>query len=169
MLICVQRFTPKLHGLAIGPAPHRVSRALRARNPGKFRKESGKGPKSAPRSLERDFRLFSDSFETPGRTLWALLGPCPRALFFPDSFRTLPGFRARRARETLCGAGPIASPWTGRLVRTCSETHKPLLLYCKEAMFSLILSAVHSYGAGLAAEFSSYSLSLTTHTPLIKG
>ena len=22
-----------------------------------------------------------DSFETPGRTLWALLGPCPRALF----------------------------------------------------------------------------------------
>ena len=54
------------------------------------------------------FGLFSDSFETSGRTLWALLGPCPGVLF-PDSFRTLPGFRARRARETLCGAGPIAN------------------------------------------------------------
>ena len=107
--------------VAIGPAPHRVSRALRARNPGRVRKESGKStpgqgpqkcPKSAPRSLERvrnlTFGLFSDSFETPRRTLWALLGPCPGVLF-PDSFRTLPGFRARRARETLCGAGPIAT------------------------------------------------------------
>ena len=28
--------------VAIGPAPHRVSRALRARNPGRVRKESGK-------------------------------------------------------------------------------------------------------------------------------
>ena len=51
--------------------------------------------------------IFSDSFETPGRTLWAFLGTCPGVLF-QDSFRTLPGFRARRAREILCGAGPIA-------------------------------------------------------------
>ena len=28
-------------------------------------------------------------------------------MLFRDSFRTLPGFRARRARETLCGAGPF--------------------------------------------------------------
>ena len=40
--------------VAIGPAPHRVSRALRARNPGRVQKESGKsspgqGPKSAQR------------------------------------------------------------------------------------------------------------------------
>ena len=45
-------------------------------------------------------------FETPGRTLSALLGPCPGVLF-TDSFRTLPGFWARRAQETLCGVGPI--------------------------------------------------------------
>ena len=30
-------------------------------------------------------------------------------MLFPDSFRTLPGFQARRALETLCGAGPIAT------------------------------------------------------------
>ena len=55
-----------------------------------------KGPKSAPRSLERVRKE-----------------------------RTLPGFRARRARETLCGAGPIAtlshlSPLNGQECRTSS-------------------------------------------------
>ena len=44
-------------------------------------------------SKELTFGLFLDSFETPGRTLSALLGPCPGVLF-PDSFRTLPGFQA---------------------------------------------------------------------------
>ena len=58
--------------------------------------------KESEKSLKSGFGLYSDSFETPGRTLWALLGPCPRVLF-PDSFRTL------RARETLCGAGPMAT------------------------------------------------------------
>ena len=41
--------------------------------------------------------LFSDSFDTSGRTvsgLWSRLG---------SSFRTRFGFRARRAREILCG------------------------------------------------------------------
>ena len=84
--------------VVIGPAPHRVSRALRARNPGRVRKESvervpGAGPqkcrKSAPRSLKRvrksGFTLFSDSFETPGRTLSALLGPCTGVLFSNSS------------------------------------------------------------------------------------
>ena len=109
-------------GFAIGPAPHRVSRA---RNPGRVRKESGKstpgqGPKSPERvrpgvsnesekSLKPDFWTLFGLFETPGRTLSGLLGPWP-GVVFPDSFRTLPGFRARRARETLCGAGPIAKP-----------------------------------------------------------
>ena len=75
---------PKETRLAIGPAPQGVSRALRARNPGRVRKESGKstpgqGPKSAQRvrpgvskesekSLKPDFwtlfGLFLDSFET---------------------------------------------------------------------------------------------------------
>ena len=107
---------------AIGPAPHRVSRALRARNPGRVRKESGgkNTPGQSPKCAERvapesqkrpkrvrtsGFRLFSDSFETPGRTLAALLGPCSGVLF-PDFFWTFPGFRARR---TLWEAGPIAT------------------------------------------------------------
>ena len=49
-----------------------------------------------PQSLKRvrrvqksGFRLFSDSFETPGRTLSGLLGPCTGVLF-RDAFR--PGF-----------------------------------------------------------------------------
>ena len=50
---------PFVHStFAIGPAPHRVSQALRARNPRRVRKEyPGAGPqkcrKSAPRSLKR--------------------------------------------------------------------------------------------------------------------
>ena len=43
--------------------------------------ESQKSPKRVRKS---GFRLFSDSFETPGRTLWALLGPFAGVLF-PDS------------------------------------------------------------------------------------
>ena len=70
------------------------SRALRARNPKRVRKESERvsqglrprgapeSPKSAPRSPKRvqkhSFGLFLDSFRTPGRTLrglWSSLGP----------------------------------------------------------------------------------------------
>ena len=128
----------------IGPVPHRVSRALRAQNPGRVRKKSGKsmpGPgrpqkcrKSAQKSPKRfrnsGFRLFSDSFETPGRTLSELLGPCPGVLF-PDSFRTLPRFRARRARETLWGAGPIATSaelWHFRWNGLCEEGQRGLFV-----------------------------------------
>ena len=106
---------PYLSAVVIGPGPHRVSRALRARNPGRVRKESRKSPpgvgsppqsgKSAPRSLQRvltPFGLFwvsgAHSFRTVGSRISRL---------FPDSFRTLLGLPARRARETLCGAGPI--------------------------------------------------------------
>ena len=86
----------------------------------------GQGPKSAeksaPRRPKRVQKLtesqaldseFLDSFGPPGRTLRHFWGPAPGY-----SFRTLFGlFRvlARRARETLWGAGPIATqipiPW----------------------------------------------------------
>ena len=47
-------FANRPSGLAIGPAPHRVSRALRARNPGRVRKESGKSaPGQGPTSPQR--------------------------------------------------------------------------------------------------------------------
>ena len=51
---------------------------------------SGPEPRKSPKRVRKDFRLFSDSFETPGRTLWALLGPCPGVLF-PDSFSNSSG------------------------------------------------------------------------------
>ena len=85
-----------------GPAWHRVSRALRARNPGRVRKESRKSPpggtprvpeesatesqKSPKRLRKSGFGLFSDSFETPGRTLRGLW-----AFRAGDSFGTLFG------------------------------------------------------------------------------
>ena len=109
-------------GIRIGPARHRASRALWARNPERVRKESRKStPGRDPQSPERvrpgvskesekspkpEIRTLSDSFETPGRTLSGLWGSRPGGLF-RDSFRTLSGFRARRAREALCRAGPI--------------------------------------------------------------
>ena len=52
------------------------------------------------------FGLFSDSFETPGALFRDSGGPALSGLF-RDSFRTLPGFWARRAQETLCRAGPL--------------------------------------------------------------
>ena len=87
--------------VAIGPAPHSVSRALRARNPGKVRKESGKStprarapkvPLSAPWSVKRVRKESQsqvlDSFRTLLRLRGALFrdfgGPGP-GLLFPDS------------------------------------------------------------------------------------
>ena len=84
---------------AIGPAPHRVSRALRARNLGRVRKESGEStpgqrPKSAQRVLlgvskESESQVL-DSFRTLSRLRGALFGhfqgPAPGY-----SFRTLLG------------------------------------------------------------------------------
>ena len=83
--------------------------------------------KSAPWSLERVrkesksplFRLFSDSFETPGRTLSGLLGSCPGVLF-PNSFRTLPGFRARRPGR----------PCVGRADRKTTRLRRPIEKMC---------------------------------------
>ena len=93
--------------VAIGPAP--------TGSPGpKTLEESEKSLERAPRNgtpkvprvQKSGFRLFLDSFETSGRTLSGLLGS-RSGLLFPDSSRTLPWFWARRARESLWGAGPI--------------------------------------------------------------
>ena len=110
--------------VAVGPAPQRVSRAIRARNPRRVRKESGKStPEQGPKSAERVRRRVSeesekspkesesqvlDSFRTLLRLRGALFhhfwGPAPGALSGLFS-----GFRARSARETLCRAGPTAN------------------------------------------------------------
>ena len=110
---------------AIGPAPHRVSRALRAREPRKSPKRvpkeyPGTGPqksrKSAPRSPKRvrkesKTRWLLDSFRTllglRGALFRDFWGPVP-GYSFGTLFGLFRGSRARRARETLCGAGPIA-------------------------------------------------------------
>ena len=98
----------------IAIAPHRVEGPGTPEESGKS--TPGQGPESAERVRPRVSKesekspkvMFSDSFETPGRTLSALSGPCPGVLFL-DFFRALPGFRAQRARETpVCGVGPIA-------------------------------------------------------------
>ena len=86
-------------GIAIGPAPHGApgrfgpetpeesekspERAPRVRAPKVPKECTPESRKSPKRVRKSDFRLFLDSFETPGRT-WALLGPCPGVLF-PDS------------------------------------------------------------------------------------
>ena len=89
---------------AIGPAPHRVSRALRAQNPGRVRKESGKstpgqGPKSAQRvrpgvskesekSLKSDFRTLFGLFRDSGAHSLGTFGTLPRGTLsglFSDS------------------------------------------------------------------------------------
>ena len=75
-----------------------------------MRPASQKSPKRVRKS---GFRLFWRSFKTLGRTLSALLEPCPGVLF-RESFWTLPGFRARRARETLCGRGRSQILWSFR-------------------------------------------------------
>ena len=89
--------------VAMGPAPHRVSRDLGARSPEKVRKESGKstleqGPKSAKRvrpgvskeskkSLKLDFRtLFGLFLRLQGALFRHFWGPAPGY-----SFRTLFG------------------------------------------------------------------------------
>ena len=88
-------------------SPERVPWGRAPKVPKECAPESQKSPKRVRKS---DFRLFLDSFETPGRTLSALLGPCPRVLL-PDSFRTLPGFRARRGRGDPVWGGADRNSW----------------------------------------------------------
>ena len=74
-----------------------VSRALRARNPKRVRKESERvsrpGEPQSPQCAavqKRSFGLVLDSFRTPWRTLWGLWGS-PGRDTLSDSFRTLLG------------------------------------------------------------------------------
>ena len=108
--------------LRSGPARHRVSRALRARNPGRVRKESRKSPpggtprapeecapesqKSPKRVQNLTFGLFSDSFETSGRTLRGLW------VFRPgDFFGTLFGlFRGSGPGDPVPGRETLLTP-----------------------------------------------------------
>ena len=109
---CCDRPRPPHRGLA-GPSgpeprksPKRVPQGRAPKVPKECAPESQKSPKKSPKVQ------VLDSFRTLSRLRGALFGhfwgPFPGVLF-PDSFRTLPGFRARRARESLCGAGPIAT------------------------------------------------------------
>ena len=88
---------------AIGPAPHRVSRTLRARNPGRVQKESekstpGQGPKSAQRVRPAVSKESEKSLKPDFRTLFGLFLRLRGALFghfwglaTGYSFRTLFG------------------------------------------------------------------------------
>ena len=69
-------------------SPERVPRGWAPKVPKECAPESRKSLKRVQKS---DFRLFSDSFETPGRTLWALLGPCPGGCSFRTLFRLFRG------------------------------------------------------------------------------
>ena len=86
----------------IGPAPHRVSRPFGPGTPEESEKESRKSPpECVPQSPERvRSGVSKESEKSESALLW-------------DSGSTLfglfQGFRARRARETLFGAGPILS------------------------------------------------------------
>ena len=79
-------------------------RAPRGRAPRVWKECALESQKSPKRVQKSGSRLFSDSFETPERSLLGLLGPFAEVLF-PDSFCTLPRFLGPK---TLCGAGPIA-------------------------------------------------------------
>ena len=63
-------------------SPERVPRGRAPKVPKECAPESQKSPKRVQKS---GFRLFSGSFGTPGRTLSALLGPCPGVLFRDSS------------------------------------------------------------------------------------
>ena len=118
-------------------SPERVPRYRAPKVPKECAPESQKSPKRVRKS---GFRLFSDSFETAGATLFRhFWGPFSGVLS-PHSFQTLPGCRARRARETLCGAGPIArlaivglhAPSTfflNELAQNYTHTYTPQLMW----------------------------------------
>ena len=84
-----------------GPEPQKSPKRVREGVPGPPAPASPRMPKERPGLPKESKKATSDFFWTPGRTLWAFWGsPGPEAPdTFSDSFRTLLGFRARRARE----------------------------------------------------------------------
>ena len=98
-------------------------------SPKRVWKEHSGAQKSPKRVQKSGFRLFSDSFQTPGRTLSRLLGPCPGVLF-PDFFWTLPVFPTIFARHhfsgpfwgaprKICNSIPPAIPYRFPLIMRC--------------------------------------------------
>ena len=79
-------------------SPERVPRGRAPKVPKECAPESQKSPKRVRKS---GFDSFRTLLRLRGALFGHFWGPAPGY-----SFRTLPGFRARRARETLCGAGP---------------------------------------------------------------
>ena len=124
-----------------GPEPRKSPKRVRKEYPGAGPQ---KCPKSAPWSLKRVRKKSEsqilDSFRTLLRHSLGTFGALPQGTL-PDSFRTLPGFRARRARETLCGAGPTARPVPGNqdrkeegsCQRDCSSTFDVELLHSSKS------------------------------------
>ena len=118
--------------LGSGCALHRISRALRARNPGRVRKECGAGPpvpkECTPESQQSPESQVLDSLRTLLRLRGALCrdtgGPAPG-----HSFGTLFGLFEGSGpegsrRPQLCGAGPILnqepeSQYMGGFKRGC--------------------------------------------------
>ena len=103
-------FSCLVPGVRIGPAPHRVSRALRARNPGRVRKESRKSPpgagppesrKSAPQSLKRVRKELESQVSDSFRTLLRL-----RGALFRDSGGPAPGGSFGTLFGLFRGSGP---------------------------------------------------------------
>ena len=110
-------------GLGIRWPGTEVSRALRARTPKRVRKESERvshpgGPQS-PQRVRHGVRkesgaAFLDSFRTAWRTLWGLWGS-PGRDTLSDSFRTLLGVQARRARETSVPGQGVPKFWGSKV------------------------------------------------------
>ena len=170
--------------VAIGPAPHRVSRALRARNPGRVRKEyPGAGPqkcqKSAPRSLKRVRKesktWLSDSFQTLLRLRGALFrhfwGPAPgysfRTLFglFRGSGPEGPGRpcvgRGRSQFLCLCGNLPCTTP--------CVANCHYLTLHDATKRYLMLIDAIPFHKKKKPHEVTPSLISLPLKTPWVAG
>ena len=101
-------------GPCAGPEPQKSPERVRKEYPcggaPKVPKECAPESQKSPKRVRKSgFRLFSDSFETPGRTLSGLLGPCPGVLF-PDSFRTLAGFSGPKGPGDPVWGGADGNP-----------------------------------------------------------
>ena len=107
--------------VATGPAPHKVSRALRAQNPGRVRKSPERVPQArapkVPKECARSLKRVRKEPETPD--FWTLFGlVCDSGAHFFGTFGPGPGYSFRTLfglfrgsgpevpRRPLCGAGP---------------------------------------------------------------